>query len=575
MLPALLLAPRGSDHVLDMCAAPGSKSIQLLELMEADARRGGVLVANDASLPRAISLTHRLASVNVASPLGIVTSLDGRWWPDRLLNGFRFDRVLCDVPCSGDGTLRKKHANTPSWSSQAAIDLHGTQTRLLRQALRQLSVDGICVYSTCSFNPLENEAVVAAALRGTNAKEFELIDPRTIAGHLFREERDDDPTIGLHAAEGLTDWIAPDGVDAESSMQPPSTHEDEAVLDAEALRRCVRLLPHVDNCGGFFVAVIKRVADSSAAAPKIDDAEGGDTVAAGEGGGKGGDASALQPLHPTSDEWREITSFYGLQPLENEYQMLWAPGRAAKREKLYLATSGAARLLGECWRPAMEASAKGAQRLNGRLHAVGVKAFERLKLTNVRSREAYSCTWRPCQQALPFILPRMSKRVLRTSNEAFFSRVLNDRGVRHAELLEASVDGLQTCSDDETGNVVPGGVVLTLTEDDGVALASVAAVLSPNKLQVWAPKEEIVGLLALLMPHEEEEQKVATRPSTSRTSAVTMMAHSPEELQLAAALVFPLLVYKAAAVVQRQALQWYLDVAIALATWALLVYAAG
>ena len=197
MLPALVLAPRGHHAVLDMCAAPGSKSLQIAELMEADAgeqagghldgervdetaggasddecldgklsveralaiglastalaeaqgcltqvgepasklddtpddeledeaddepddkaddetgsaRRAisGLLVANDASLARAISLTHRLTSVNAASPLTVVTSLDARWWPP--LGALAFDRVLCDVPCSGDGTLRKR-----------------------------------------------------------------------------------------------------------------------------------------------------------------------------------------------------------------------------------------------------------------------------------------------------------------------------------------------------------------------------------------------------------------------------------------------------------------------------------
>ena len=150
MLPALLLAPHGSHAVLDMCAAPGSKSVQLLELMEASSG-GGMLVSNDASLPRAISLTHRLASVNVASPRTLVTSFDGRWWPDRLLGGLRFDRVLCDVPCSGDGTLRKRHANTPDWRASTALSLHGTQVRLLRQGLRQLRAGGVLVYSTCSF----------------------------------------------------------------------------------------------------------------------------------------------------------------------------------------------------------------------------------------------------------------------------------------------------------------------------------------------------------------------------------------------------------------------------------------
>ena len=143
MLPALLLAPKAHHAVLDMCAAPGSKSCQLVEMMAADVaseRSGGFVMANDASLDRAISLNHRLQSTNIASPTTMVTSLDARWWPN--LRGLRFDRVLCDVPCSGDGTLRKRHKNTPPWAEDVALGLHRTQVRLLRQGLRLLRPGG-------------------------------------------------------------------------------------------------------------------------------------------------------------------------------------------------------------------------------------------------------------------------------------------------------------------------------------------------------------------------------------------------------------------------------------------------
>lgn len=73
LVPALLLAPSARHAVLDMCAAPGSKSCQLLQMMEDDERRGaqggGFVFANDAKLDRVISLNHRLQSSNVASPM--------------------------------------------------------------------------------------------------------------------------------------------------------------------------------------------------------------------------------------------------------------------------------------------------------------------------------------------------------------------------------------------------------------------------------------------------------------------------------------------------------------------------
>lgn len=201
MLPAVVLAPSATHRCLDMCAAPGSKSVQLLELLEQDARslRGteasspwrevgrGCLVANDACLDRALALNRRCQGVNVASPFLLVTCLDARWLD---LGRYKFDRVLCDVPCSGDGTLRKRHQHTPEWSAEAALALHATQLRLLRQGLHLLAPGGRLVYSTCSLNPVENEAVVAQALRGL----YPLVD--------LEETSDHRELVGFHPAPG-------------------------------------------------------------------------------------------------------------------------------------------------------------------------------------------------------------------------------------------------------------------------------------------------------------------------------------------------------------------------------------
>ena len=671
MLPALLLSPTSEHVVLDMCAAPGSKSIQMLAQMEATlppgtsdiGSGGGMLIANDASLDRTISLTHRLSSVNVASPHAVITSLDGRWWPPQLR--LRFDRVLCDVPCSGDGTLRKRHKNTPEWDPSFAESLHTTQVGLLRQGLRQLKVGGLLAYSTCSFNPLENEAVVCAALRAMPSRTaFALEDPRRTHPHLFRNgqgrggggaeddaeadgeaddadenapSREERRSDGLFAAAGLTDWRVPtDGVE---SLRPPPS---EAAGGAEAwiaqmLPRCVRLLPHRDDCGGFFVAVFRRLEETEEA-PRASDAPPptpvvatgrGDGLGEGRGDGQGdgqgvdsgkleasppqpgtaatedgvpvatedgdpagrpsgsrssssssyaGDASSLVPMETDSAEWRETLRFYGLRADSRGglpgQRILWAPGRAAKREKLYLSSDSAARLVSEQWARAA-ATPAGAKRLRGRIHAVGVKAFERLKvrakakpqneaangrraaacppthrplpvsypgtdvrkrisllfscgfscarpslrsrplqLTNMRSKAAYTCEWRPCQQALHYLLPRMTRRVLTTSDEGAFTSLLRARGMRNEQL--DALQGMETCREGD-GQLIPGGAVLSLLrppaqgaglldlqskdhldDDTTTPLASVACVLSPGGLSVWAPKEEVAGMLALL-----------------------------------------------------------------------------
>jgi 16S rRNA C967 or C1407 C5-methylase (RsmB/RsmF family) len=194
MIPPLLLDVKPHHRVLDMCAAPGSKTFQLLEMLHARAADdsdaasasgsvpSGVVVANDASLQRANLLTHQTKRSN--SPALIVTNHQAQKFPFlrrrrrvRTRNGktagastmaYRFDRVLADVPCSGDGTLRKSPDLWKKWSPASGVDLHTLQLEIATHAARLLKVGGRLVYSTCSLNPLEDEAVVAALLRRSN-----------------------------------------------------------------------------------------------------------------------------------------------------------------------------------------------------------------------------------------------------------------------------------------------------------------------------------------------------------------------------------------------------------------------
>ena len=162
-----------------MCAAPGSKTFQLLEMLHARAEERdegslptGVVVANDASLQRANLLTHQTKRSN--SPALIVTNHQAQKFPllypksgegDATREPYRFDRILADVPCSGDGTLRKSPDLWKKWSPASGVDLHTLQLDIASHAARLLKVGGRLVYSTCSLNPLEDEAVVAALLK--------------------------------------------------------------------------------------------------------------------------------------------------------------------------------------------------------------------------------------------------------------------------------------------------------------------------------------------------------------------------------------------------------------------------
>jgi 16S rRNA C967 or C1407 C5-methylase (RsmB/RsmF family) len=76
----------------------------------------------------------------------------------------KYDKVLCDVPCSGDGTTRKNKQIWNTWSMGHAMSLHRLQRRILRRGLEFLRPRGTLVYSTCSLNPLEDEAVVVSVI---------------------------------------------------------------------------------------------------------------------------------------------------------------------------------------------------------------------------------------------------------------------------------------------------------------------------------------------------------------------------------------------------------------------------
>lgn len=235
MASVAALDPRPSDVVLDCCAAPGSKTAQLVE------RCGtGCVVANEYDPRRARALVARSLHVvggNHAARL-IVCKGDATQLP---LIGNTFDRVLCDVPCSGDGALRKTGQRAwRRWRCADALDLHDLQVKIAVRGADLLKVGGRLVYSTCSLNPVENEAVVTRLLKAR--PDLVLVD------HGLSPEWRARP--GLSTWKVLMDDCHGDGVTAASEkyahLGPPA---GDIRLD-----RCARLYPHDGDRGGFFVA---------------------------------------------------------------------------------------------------------------------------------------------------------------------------------------------------------------------------------------------------------------------------------------------------------------------------------
>lgn len=265
MIPPLVLDVKPSHKVLDMCAAPGSKTAQLIEMIHADEKEAlpeGFVIANDLDNNRCYMLVHQAKRLN--SPNILITNHDSSVMPNFTITNpdgskgiLKFDRILADVPCSGDGTMRKNPDIWCKWSPANGNNLHGIQYRIARRGLEMLTVGGRMVYSTCSLNPLENEAVLHRLLTETEDS-VQLIDCR-------------DLVPGLKCNPGVSNWQpasknlqyyktweeVPEQWQTQirPKMFPPKPED----VDKYHLERCMRILPHHQDTGGFFVAVLEKV----------------------------------------------------------------------------------------------------------------------------------------------------------------------------------------------------------------------------------------------------------------------------------------------------------------------------
>eukprot|EP00058_Branchiostoma_floridae_P008503 XP_002593991.1 hypothetical protein BRAFLDRAFT_118815 [Branchiostoma floridae] len=358
MIPPLLLDVQPHHKILDMCAAPGSKTAQLIEMLHTEDGQsfpGGFVVANDADNKRCYMLVHQAKRLN--SPCFLVTNHDASHMPNMtvpsviymIVDDYRMllmvlqtpwpmtgyfvmypvGRVqyavflgiarwcttykekksmmgphvmtplpnhhflLCFAqgariefapvrsgsdsvfrcwkiikwwsyeknhfrrtmpPIGGDGTMRKNPDVWKKWSPGQGQNLHNLQLRIVRRGIELLRVGGQLVYSTCSLNPLEDEAVIAALLTECEDS-VELVDVS-------------DKLAGLKRLSGVSAWKSGDFYSSISevptdrhsnlrraSMFPPP---DPDKLQAMQLNRCIRILPHHQDTGGFFVAVLRK-----------------------------------------------------------------------------------------------------------------------------------------------------------------------------------------------------------------------------------------------------------------------------------------------------------------------------
>ena len=217
MLPVFALKPKPNEIVLDLCASPGSKTTQMAAMM----KNTGTIVANEVSLGRVkilASNTERCGATNI-----IISKKEGTALCNKLKEqDFKFDKILIDAPCSGEGTLRTSPKTAIIWNINTVKKLSKIQKHLLESAISLLKVNGEIVYSTCTHSPEENEEVVNYILE-------------KFKGEIVIEKA----LLPVKCRPGIISW-----------------KEDNYTKDVQ---KSCRIYPQDNNTEGFFVAKFRRV----------------------------------------------------------------------------------------------------------------------------------------------------------------------------------------------------------------------------------------------------------------------------------------------------------------------------
>ena len=156
MLPAAVLNARPGERILDLCAAPGGKSSQIAFAMNGE----GILVSNEPDTKRARMLAGNLERLGIKNAM-VVNEYPpalAKKWP-----GF-FDAIMVDAPCSGEGMFRREPASRGEWEPASPEGCAKRQAGILDEAAKLLRPGGRLVYSTCTFNSIENDQTVSAFL---------------------------------------------------------------------------------------------------------------------------------------------------------------------------------------------------------------------------------------------------------------------------------------------------------------------------------------------------------------------------------------------------------------------------
>jgi NOL1/NOP2/sun family putative RNA methylase len=159
MLPPMILDPKEGELVLDMAASPGSKTTQMAAMM----RNRGAIIANDVDKRRLTALRSNLDRCGVMNTVLIIGRGEDIW-----KSGLKFDKILLDAPCTGTGTMNPRILS--STRENLIKSFSRRQKEMIESAFKSLKEGGMLVYSTCSLEPEENEAIVNFAIEKLGMK---------------------------------------------------------------------------------------------------------------------------------------------------------------------------------------------------------------------------------------------------------------------------------------------------------------------------------------------------------------------------------------------------------------------
>ena len=247
MLPILVLDPQQDELLLDLCAAPGSKATHAAERMAPN----GVVVANEPISGRVNMLASNRGRLSLHNVM--ITQHDGRHIGRIPKPGF--DAIVADVPCTGSATSRKNKDVWWSWSPKGGRTMFQLQVDIASRGAQLLRPGGMMVYSTCSIDPVENEAVIAELVRKCPWMEVVEIDESNVEGLVWHQ--------------GLTSWMPLD-----ENGKVPERPQDVPFFDDRymppteqellaALPKTRRLYPMDNNTGGFYVALLRHRVDAT------------------------------------------------------------------------------------------------------------------------------------------------------------------------------------------------------------------------------------------------------------------------------------------------------------------------